>query len=632
MTPNHPASWERADLAVALALVLLSFAVYAPALTGGFVYDDTQQIVANPLIREGGLFWRALTSDVWAFKGDASEPRSAYWRPAFVLWLVVNERLFGVESAVGWHAMNIALHAVVCVLGYRLVRRLGTPWPIAAAALVLFCVHPVQVESVAWVSGSPNILSAATLLGALLFFLDASAHPSALRWAAALGLYLVSLLSKEIAVLFPAITFAASLALGPRGPSARRERIALAARRTAPFLAVAAVFLVARFLVLGRLEMRMPWHRGPVELLVSLPSLLAFYLRQIVFPVPIGPSYPLRPIEPAEVGLSNFWLPLVVTLATLAFVGRAARRGLDGRIGAMLLLLPLLPAMNINAYIPEQIVHDRYLYLPLFGALLLALPALAAAAERLLRIAPPRAERLTVAVALALSVPLAIETVSYSKVWKSELSLWERAIEVDPESAFNLSKYGNALRRVGRLEEARAALDRSIAIHSNPVAMTDRGILALAEGRLADAERDLRAVVTQAARYAPLAAYEHLCLCLQRQGRLEEAAALLRDARERHPYARARVTANLAVLLYGIGRRQEVLAELEAIRPAARAERDPGARKVLFLLGMLYSEMGRADEARATLEEYLALTQGDGDPETQVLRKNARQALGLAGR
>src|SRR5262245_37593278 len=106
-----PVSSRRADLIAVLVLAAAAFLVFANSLHGDFIYDDTKQITGNDLIQDNRHFVRALTSDVWAFKGQRAEAWSSYWRPAFILWLIVNHRMFGLESTVGWHAMSLLLHA-----------------------------------------------------------------------------------------------------------------------------------------------------------------------------------------------------------------------------------------------------------------------------------------------------------------------------------------------------------------------------------------------------------------------------------------------------------------------------------------------------------------------------------------
>ena len=98
-----------------LPALLLGILVYLNTLGGEFIYDDARQIVRNTLIQDSSQFWRALTSDVWAFKGSGEEAVSNYWRPSFVFWMILNFRCFGVQTF-GWHLTNILLHVAVIAL------------------------------------------------------------------------------------------------------------------------------------------------------------------------------------------------------------------------------------------------------------------------------------------------------------------------------------------------------------------------------------------------------------------------------------------------------------------------------------------------------------------------------------
>src|SRR5262245_61156011 len=108
--PGRP-SRQRNEIWVYVVLLLVCFAVFANGLKGRFIYDDTKQIVKNELIQQGRYFGKALTSDVWGFKGEKGEAWSNYWRPVFILWLIANFRLFGIDNPAGWHVTSVLLHA-----------------------------------------------------------------------------------------------------------------------------------------------------------------------------------------------------------------------------------------------------------------------------------------------------------------------------------------------------------------------------------------------------------------------------------------------------------------------------------------------------------------------------------------
>src|SRR6476620_8766508 len=147
----------KSDLRLLVLLALVSFGIFANSLSGGFVYDDNRQILRNPLIQEPSLYGQALVSDVWAFKCDGKIAASNYYRPTFVAGLIVNYRLFG-TSRFGWHLLNVLLHVGSCLLGFLLLRRWNISRNAAFAVALVFAVHPLHVESVAWISGSPDLL------------------------------------------------------------------------------------------------------------------------------------------------------------------------------------------------------------------------------------------------------------------------------------------------------------------------------------------------------------------------------------------------------------------------------------------------------------------------------------------
>ncbi len=97
MSERKPIKKDRRNLILAIVLVAVSFAVFANTLGGEFVYDDLRQIVRNPLIQDSELFGKALTSDVWAFKGDGEYTASNYWRPTFTAYHILNFQLFGLN-------------------------------------------------------------------------------------------------------------------------------------------------------------------------------------------------------------------------------------------------------------------------------------------------------------------------------------------------------------------------------------------------------------------------------------------------------------------------------------------------------------------------------------------------------
>lgn len=630
--PKEPHGW-RTNLLWLLPALVTGFLIYTNTLGGEFVYDDQRQIVRNTLIQDGSQFWHALTSDVWAFKGG-NQAVSNYWRPSFVFWMILNFRGFGL-STFGWHLGNILLHLAVVALAFALLRRLDVSRPVAGAIALIFAVHPVHSESVAWISGAPDLILCAALLGSIWFVNLLGEKKTPLRWALSIALYVVALGAKEIAILYPLIVVAllrrSESETGKKGiPWTRTLSIAW------PFAVVAVIYLVARQSILGTTE-RLPEGGASLgEALLSSPAVFAFYLRQMIVPFSIGPSYPLRAVTPANIGLGNFVVPLAITIVAGWWMLRMAGRSKTARIGLALLLIPLLPAMNIVAFHPEQLVHDRYLYLPLLGFLMLVVPALGSLLQRLAGERMTRWPLLGFAFAVIVSVPLAAATVRYNRAWTANLALWEWGVRSDPTSAFNYQQYGVELHQAKRWEEAILAFNRSIEIHPTPTASVARGTTLIEQKKFAEAERDLREVTSmQVARVTPYTmyqAYERLAVSFTEQRKLNEAASSITEARGRLPQYMAALTEKLAIILYQSGQKNEALMELHAVRAQGRTETLPESRLIFYRLGLLNAELGHPQDARDAFREFLFLTQGMLTPEIKQARSESEAALRNLGR
>jgi protein O-mannosyl-transferase len=622
----------RMELWWLLPALVLGFLIYTNTLGGEFIYDDLRQIKRNTLIQDDSQFWRALTSDVWAFKGGDQVSSSNYWRPSFVLWMIVNFRCFGLVTF-GWHLTNILLHVAVVALAFALLRRLNVSRPIAAAIALIFAVHPVHCESVAWISGVPDLILAAAMLGSIWFVILLGERKTPLRWALAIGLYLVALGAKEVAILYPLMIVA--LFYPGRDPDERGVPWARALSIAWPFAVAAAVYLLVRQSILGIIQ-RLPEAGASLgETILSLPAVFAFYLRQMIVPYWIGPAHPLRAVTTENIGAGNFLIPLAVTIAAGWWMMRMAGRSKTARIGLALFLIPLLPAMNIAAFQPDQLVHDRYLYLPLLGFLMLTIPALSSLFQRVAGERTSHGPLLVFIFAVMAAVPLGAQTVRYNWAWTSNLALWEWAVRSDPNSAFAYQQYGGQLHEAKRLEEAVAAYNRSIEIHPMASTSVSRATTLIDQNRFQEAERDLSEVtskqVEQVSPYTMYQAYERLAISFTRQQKLNEAARSITEARGRLPQYRAALTEKLAVVFYQGGQKQEALRELNAVQAQGRTETLAESRTIFYRLGLLNMELGHPQEARDAFQEFLSLTQGMLAPDIEQARSQAKAALGKLG-
>lgn len=628
-TRTHPSEAKGAvpgwfvDGIILLCALLASAFVYSNAISGEFVWDDKSQIMSNELILQGRNLGTALTSDTWAFMGSDREVSSKYWRPTIVLWWTANYRLFGLR-AIGWHTANILLHMAVMVAAYGVLRQLSVRRGLAAAILLIFAVHPVHVESVTWISGSSDLLLAFFLLASFWSVLSALSRPSWIKWAIAIALFVPALLAKESGILYPLLVFIAAWATA-KSDLGHRRRIMLAAVATVPFLAVAGAYLLARILILESWGFGGNPHISLGRVILTIPSALAFYLRQTFLPFWIGPSYPLRVVTLSNSGLLNLVLPLLAVVSVGLVTGWLVRREPARQIGLALFLLPLLPALNIGAFHGEHLVRDRYIYLPVLGAMMVAIPAAAGGLRRVFHLSAIRSESVLLAAAIILAIPLGVQTFRYNRTWLSNLALAESLIRFDPTSSINYTMYGLALYHDGRIDESIESFDRALEISPWYETYIHRSTALMDVGRLREAELDLRELI--AVHDQDHLAYERLIDCYVRQNRLDKAEEVVREARREHPNRKCAFTARLAVILNRLQRSEEALAELESVRGDVDGEYGPPARMVLFQLGMLYAGLDRRREARDALQEYLVKTEGLGDDLTKLTRRQAEKML-----
>ncbi|HEV7505240.1 MAG TPA: tetratricopeptide repeat protein [Thermoanaerobaculia bacterium] len=622
--PSGPLAGRGGAALVLMGALVLVLLAYGNAIHGQFVYDDQKQILLNPLIQEPRLLGKALVSDVWAFTGGEGKTWSNYWRPVFVAGLSLQYAWFG-SDPVGWHATNIALHFLATALGFFVLRALGARPAACAVATWLFAVSPVHVESVTWISGSPDPMAASFLFAAYLCYLGARTRR---RWGlriAGLAAFAAALLAKEIAIVFPAIVLVSELALQERQEK-RSGAVRAALFATVPYLGVAALYLAVRISLVGMQRITPPGAPGLDGVVWSAPSLLLFYLRHALFPFGLGPSYPFKPVTGAGVSASTFLLPLAVVLVMAAGAFFLCRRDRIYRLVLPWFIFPLIPVFDVRSFIPEDVAHDRYLYLPLFGALAFVTVA---AAEAWARLRPGRTAAGEVglaAVGLGLAALLVPVTRSYNRAWTDEVSLWERGVQTNPETAFPHAQLGEAYRREDRFPEARREFERALELNSGlTTAHVALAALAQKEGRYAEAEEHLKLVLAQ---YPDLSsALDMLGMVYWGEGKLDEAITVLEHARRVAPYQRGAFTVNIAVLQRLSGRSDLARRELESLGGDLGGTKDPEVMRAWWFLGELDREAGRKDEAIALYEKYLAATEAMEKPGVLALRKVVADTL-----
>lgn len=449
----------RTSLVVALCLGAVVFAVYSPGLNFQFVLDD-HRFTGDPRIQFPDHVWDYFANYVWAqFTGGPP----SFYRPLFLLWLRMNF-ILSAMSPWGWHLLSIVKHLAVAVLLGLLVLRLLRDRVAALVAATLFALHPAQTESVAWVT-VPDPLMSAAILGALLLYLRwiavvpqgrshertsrksarsrKAAQPQMYWLVASAAVCFAALLAKETSIIFPVLIFALPLLVprGENGDADFRVRLRRALRHTVPFLCVTGLYLLMRFHALGgKLASRtqsLPWS----TVLLSWPATLWFYVKVLLWPdhsrafadPTLAQRFSFRGVIMPGLGVA---CAVAILAWALIWAWKKARRDLPAQdaanveyalvIGTLLLGLPILLTLDLNALNPGDFLHGRYTYLPSAGLMLLVATVWHVAGELRVPLLPA---------AGLLAVVFAVLAVSQEKQWKDDLTVFTVAHELAPHNA-----------------------------------------------------------------------------------------------------------------------------------------------------------------------------------------------------
>jgi len=470
-------SLQRLSPARAILLIcLFSFLAYANSLGGDFVFDDTDQIVENQNIRSWENLAKAFTTHVWAFRERPGAlnvpPPLPYYRPLFSVMLTVEYHLFGLWPQ-GWHLVSLLLH-VLCAAGvFYLILLMSGRNLVALFASILFAVHPVHAESVSWISGMTDPLFGVFFLASFCLYLKARSsgeRGSANRRALGLSLvmFVLAAFAKETALSLVVLVFGYELIETSRQ---KTERLITATKRALPYAAVALIYLVPRYLVLGELMWKNPQapDRPLAYTLLTLPFVLWSYVAHLLWPLGLSVTYNTHFVT--SVMSPRFLLPaaaLGLALAALLFYRK--RVGREVWQALLLVFAPLLPVLNLGQVSQEEyLVFDHYLYLSVAGFAYLVATGIFKAGGFESRVSEKRIAGLSRAAvsttvfavtALAFTAAAARE----NRPWANSYSLWSNVARVRP--AYWAAHYnaGLSLLDAKRFDEALASLERATAL------------------------------------------------------------------------------------------------------------------------------------------------------------------------
>ena len=589
-----------------MALVAATAIVYAPVRHHEFVnLDDPQYVTGNPWVARGlsgpGLRWAFTT-------GHAGN-----WHPLTWLSHMLDVQLFGLSPG-AHHLTSLALHLANTVLLLALLHRTTGALGRSSLVAALFALHPVHVESVAWVAERKDVLSTVFFLLTLHAYVSYARFPRARRYAVVLALFALGLMAKPMLVTLPLV-----LLLLDYWPLGRLSSPAEARRRVLeklPLMAMAAASCVVTWLVQHRagalkgLDV-LPLGRRISNAVVSC----VLYIAKALWPSRLAAIYPYPAPPPAwAVALGA---AAVVAVSVLAVRARARRPWLPvGWFWYLGMLVPVLGLVQVGS----QPMADRYTYVPLVGLFIVLAWGAADLAGR-----DPRRRAVTTAAAVLVVAACAVAARAQVGHWRSSVALWEHALAVTTESHRAENNLGHALARAGRNAEAVAHYGEALRLapgdaeaHANlGLALADLGRTAEAVGHYEEALRLLPGDVE---------AHDNLGVALMDQGRIDDAIRHFEEAVRLDP-SRALSHNDLGVALA----RKERFAE--AVRELSLAlQLDPDyaeARRNLALahngLGAALADRGTVDEAVAHYAEALRLQPDLADAHANLARARAGQ-------
>ncbi len=526
------------NLLQALALCGLVALVYWPVQYAGFIWDDDAHLTSNPTIA-GPLGLK----DIWTPRAADIAPltRSTFW---------VEHAIWGFAPQ-PYHLFTLALHAACTVLLWQLLRRFRVPG--AWVAALLWAIHPVQVESVAWVAEMKNTESAFFLLLSILCYISwlrwqsgdtTSARRSRLvRYSGTLFFAVLAMTAKSSTVILPPI-----LLLCAWWHDEQWDR-KIAIRRMTSVIPVFLMSLIVSAQSIWSTHALMQTDPDPqpvrslAERLIGAGDAFWFYLGKLVWPYPQEIIYPYARID---AGVWPEYLPALAAIALMLIVLLKRRQLRPLYLAAAWFTFCLLPVLGLLDHyeLRYALVFDHFQYLAAMGPLALAGIALAWLPDLLTRFTVSGRKWLRVVFCtLVLSIS-GLRSWQRAWVFQNEETLWTDTLARNPDSWAAHNNLGNALFEQGRLGEAIEQYQAALDLHSGNVkALANLGLALSAEGR----QNESLAYLRRAVELGPSSAVARnsLGLTLSRLGRYQDAIAEFETALRLDPgYANAR--ANMA--------------------------------------------------------------------------------------
>jgi tetratricopeptide (TPR) repeat protein len=560
-------------------IAVVTLVSFFSCLDNDFVnWDDNFYVTENRLIKN--LSW-SNTMEIFFSSALAS------YVPLVTLSFSIEYALWGLDPF-GYHLTNLMLHIGNSLVVFVLVLRLSRYLLPALVAALLFGVHPLHVESVAWVSERKDMLSTLFFLGALLCYLKYRETSRARFYVLSLAAFVLSLLSKAMAITLPLILILSDY----RSGRSWNRRLLL---EKVPFLLISVLFAIVE--ILGQ-------HSGKglnprvfalgENVQIALWGVV-FYLRKSLAPVGLSAYYPY----PAEISLllPAFFLPPMILLGLAVGVWVSRRYTREVVFGSLFCLMTLLPVLKFVPFGRDFVAADRYMYIPSIGVFYLVGIAVHWAANRETRWERAKAAALTALVSLTV-LTFSVLTWKRCDVWQDSESFWLSVLADNPDLAVAHNNLGNFYRETGRLDAAIDRYRKALALDpAYAYAHNNLGLVYSRRGRLDAAIEEYKKALAFDSTYA--LAHNNLGNAYEKKGRLDEAFREYEKALALDPTL-AKAYNNLGNIHQRTG-----LLDAAIVYYEKALALDPSLTYTHYNLGVSYEKKGRLDAAVGEYEETL---------------------------
>ena len=577
-----------------LLIVVAALLLYNPVNRHPFVnYDDPGYVTDNLHVRQG-FSWDGI---VWAF----TTFEQANWHPLTWISHEIDCSLFHLNPA-GHHFVNLLIHALNAALLFLLLmwatKQLGPSLLVA----LLFALHPINVESVAWIAERKNVLSTLFLLLALAAYGWYAIKPGVQRYLAVTALFAMSLMAKPMMVTFPFV-----LMLLDWWPLGRWQKgFAKLVAEKIPLFALSIASSVVTMIAQqagGATRSTLQFSLG--ARLENAIVAYASYLWKTVWPARLAPMYPY-PVDGISLRAVMLSLIILTVFTTLAFLHRERPYLLTGWLWFLGTLVPVIGLVQVG----DQAMADRYAYVPLIGIFVMIAFGLADVACALHAGIAPRA-----IVIAGISLALCFATNRQLGYWSNNLYLWSHTLAVTQNNFIAENNMGGALLLAGHADEAHEHFLRASGINPHdPMSRSNLGAYAQEHGDLRQAVNEYETTVGETSDPALLAStYANLGGAYRDLG--DDAKAL-----ESYNHA-LQLNPNQFNAYLGLGRLLEKEGKLDdAIANYSRSVAITPSESGYLRLGRALEQSGRRAEALAAYQEALNIDPDSAEAHRAIAR------------